>query len=173
MENSLRYRDERDRAHGVAGAVIGICAYDGERLLISVNLDSDPGESLELKEHFYLKDNSGLYVSGAWRRLVSHYRLAMAMCIGDLLCRRIVGDNAQVSEREHSMLKEAVLEPYEECALEQYEASNLFENCFNNLEEIFQDPIFSHSLSHFVEHLQRARSMSRYEIIEHLRGMLS
>lgn len=172
MKSSLRYRDEIDRAHGAVGAVIGICAFDGENYLVSVNLDANPGEMMDLLEDFYLPAGHVLSVSRAWRHLVSNYRLAVAMCAGDLLCRRLVGDKVYIKTDERDALKEAVLDPAEEFALEPREASILFDNCFNHLEQLFESPIVARSVSHLVQDLCRARSLTRYEILDHLRGLM-
>lgn len=172
MEISLKYRDETDRAHGAVGAVIGICAYDGENYFVSVNLDAAPGEMMEMIEDFYLPGSQLMSVPRAWRHLVSNYRLAVAMCAGNLLCRRLVGDKAYVKEEERNALKEAVTDPADECALEPREAEMLFDNCFNHLEQLFESPIVARSVSHLVQDLCDARSLSRYEILGHLRGLM-
>ena len=172
MKPELRYRDEADRAHGAIGAVIGVCAYDGEKYLVSVNIDNTAAEIMQLSEEFYLHGSPMFSVAASWRRLVSNYRLAVAMCAGNLLCRRMVGDRVYTPPEERRALRQAVVERCDECALEASEAEMLFENCYNHLEQIFDNHMVARTVSDMVHQLCSRREMSRHEIMEYLSGLM-
>ena len=68
MQNSvLKYKDENDRSMGLAGSAIALVIWDGEDKLAAINLDSLPGEGLEMTPDFGFAGNPRLSARLAWQ----------------------------------------------------------------------------------------------------------
>ena len=68
MQNSaLKYKDENDRSMGLAGSAIALVIWDGEDKLAAIDLDSLPGEGMEMTPDFNFAGNPRLPARLAWQ----------------------------------------------------------------------------------------------------------
>ena len=71
MQNSaLKYKDENDRSMGLAGSAIALVIWDGEDKLAAIDLDSLPGEGMEMTPDFSFAGNPRLSARLAWQMML-------------------------------------------------------------------------------------------------------
>lgn len=142
MQNSaLKYKDENDRSMGLAGSAIALVIWDGEDKLAAIDLDSLPGEGMEMTPDFSFAGNPRLSARLAWQMMVKQLELTSAMVMGNVLCRSYVGQGRQPSSSARAALR-AILrdEAISACSLEDDE----FDQMYSRLLDL-QSQIFTHN----------------------------
>lgn len=160
MQNSvLKYKDENDRSMGLAGSAIALVIWDGEDKLAAINLDSLPGEGMEMTPDFGFAGNPRLSARLAWQMMLKELELTSAMVMGNVMCRSYVGQGRQPSSSARAALR-AILrdEAISACSLEDDE----FDHMYSRLLDI-QSQVFAHS-----EVASMARSLAD-DILSHRR----
>ena len=106
MQNSaLKYKDENDRSMGLAGSAIALVIWDGEDKLAAIDLDSLPGEGMEMTPDFSFAGNPRLSARLAWQMMLKQLELTSAMVMGNVLCRSYVGQGRQPSSSARAALR--------------------------------------------------------------------
>lgn len=142
MQNSaLKYKDENDRSMGLAGSAIALVIWDGEDKLAAIDLDSLPGEGMEMTPDFSFAGNPRLSARLAWQMMLKQLELTSAMVMGNVLCRSYVGQGRQPSSSARAALR-AILrdEAISACSLEDDE----FDQMYSRLLDL-QSQIFTHN----------------------------
>lgn len=142
MQNSaLKYKDENDRSMGLAGSAIALVIWDGEDKLAAIDLDSLPGEGMEMTPDFNFAGNPRLSARLAWQMMLKQLELTSAMVMGNVLCRSYVGQGRQPSSSARAALR-AILrdEAISACSLEDDE----FDQMYSRLLDL-QSQIFTHN----------------------------
>ena len=128
MIENFRYRDERDRACGVAGMVVALIMTDHEDQLAEVCLDAPDGELVRLTPDVYFCGNQRLSAKSAWTQSVNQFSLWVAMNVGNLVCRSFMVDCQMLNRSIEDQLRSLVqAEAADYCALEADEADNLLQ----------------------------------------------
>ncbi len=168
----LGYRNEQDRCYGATGMAIGLVVYDGEKYLDSLTIDGPADDMLRYTSEYYVTASPRLSAKNSWNQLLRSYNLSMVSVLSNALCRCLVLDGTPVRFEVKQELHDVVCEEgRESCSLEDDELERLFNK---NYDYLFR--IFSHSgvqgVAHdFAHHLQEQRTLSRLEILEHLRAL--
>lgn len=142
MQNSaLKYKDENDRSMGLAGSAIALVIWDGEDKLAAIDLDSLPGEGMEMTPDFNFAGNPRLSARLAWQMMLKQFELTSAMVMGNVLCRSYVGQGRQPSSSARAALR-AILrdEAISACSLDDDE----FDQMYSRLLDL-QSQIFTHN----------------------------
>lgn len=168
----LSYRNESDRCYGVAGMTIGLVVFDGEDMLAGVSVDAPAHAMVEMDQDFFFAGNPSLSAKSAWNRMLKNFNLMTAMMIGNVMCRRLVLDSADLSGDLRKALHDRIVEEAaESCSLESDEAERLFEKDFSYLYRVFNHRGVQNVAHDFARKIADVRRLSRAEILEELRGL--
>lgn len=170
----LSYRNENDRCFGATGMAIGLVVFDGEDMLAGVSIDAPAHAMIEMDQDFFFAGNPSLSAKAAWNRMLRNFNLMAAMMISNVMCRRLVLDNAMVSDDLREALRAHILEEgASSCSLEEDEANRLFEKDYNYLFRVFNHRGVQDVARDFARTLSNVRKLSRAEMMEELRGLSS
>ena len=173
MKKQLSYKSEEDKCYGITGMAIALVVFDGEDYLTSINLDADTSdEMMEFTDEFYFSGNPELSAKNVWNHILKNFNLAMALSVGNVLCRKLVFESKPL-ERDcaKSLLNLMNEVGRESCSLESDETQHLFEKNLNYLNRIFSHHGVQSVAHDFAEALKNRRSMTRFEVVEQLRAL--
>ena len=168
-DSSLSYTDELDKSYGIAGMAITIVALDAQDLLDRIDIDAEPGHTMQMTAHFGMRGNPRMSAKILWEESVRDLRVTTSMALGHITCRRAVACNAPVASDETERLREAVrYEGARHCDLEEDEADALFEHCNEYVHRIFRHAGLPQIVHAFADRLRKQRSMSTAELVDTL-----
>ena len=167
--DKLHYSDENDKCYGLAGMAITLAVCDARELLTGMDIDAPAGESVAMAPDFYLRGNPRMPAKYVWTRTLGHFRLAVELVLGNLMCRRYVRDRKGLARETADSLRALVRQDADEhCALETDEAHRLFEEAYDLADRIFRHSGV-HDIAHeFAEMIAGRRSLDAVEIFDFL-----
>lgn len=172
--DSLQYRNEDDRAYGLAGMAISLAALDALDRVADISLDAD-GPMVSFSHAYYFSGSPSVSPKSSWLALLENFNITASMAVANLMARSIVRDGEDVStELLDSLLDVVSLEGLESCALEADEVRSLFNNTLRFNSRIFGNPRVRPAVSEFVRVISRRRQLSGTEVRDelHLLGLL-
>ena len=170
--SSLRYKDESDRAYGIAGMVISLVVLDGEPYLASVNIDNPIGEAIDFTPAFGFMGNPRLSASLAWRELIKQFEFSTAMLMGNAMCRAYVSSSRPLSNETTSILKDIIRnEGRETYSLEEDETNIIYNRTHRYLERVFTHSGVVEMAHDFAAALLSKRNLSSGEVFEFLNAI--
>lgn len=172
MKKQLSYRDEDDRCYGATGMAMAVVLFDGEDMLAGMDIDSDPDAIMQFTEDFYFNGNPGFSAKNAWNQILKNFNLAMALSLGNVICRHVIYDSKSVSDEVKLFLRNLMIEEGSaNCALEEDETSRLFEKNYNYLTRVFNHGGVQSVAHDFARTVKDRRRMTRIDILEQLRAL--
>lgn len=173
MKKELSYKSEDDKCYGITGMAIALVVFDGEDYLTSINLDADTSDKMmEFTDEFYFAGNPEFSAKNVWNHILKNFNLAMALSVGNVLCRRLVFESKSIERDVIKSLFNLMNEVgRESCSLESDETQHLFEKNVNYLNRIFSHHGVQSVAHDFAETLRSRRTMTRYEVVEQLRTL--
>lgn len=173
-DTMLSYKNENDRCYGATGMAIGLVVFDGEDMLAGVSLDAPAHAMMDMAQDFFFAGNPSLSAKAAWTRMVRNFNLMAAMMISNVMCRRIVLEESMIDSEMREFLRSTILrEAADNCSLEDDEANRLFEKDYNFLHKVFNHRGVQDVAHDFARKLSQARTFTRAEMLEELRGLSS
>lgn len=171
-ETSLKYISDTDRSLGATGMTIAMIVMDGSHMLAGIDIDAAPDDMVQFMPEYYFEGNPRLMATASWRRLIENFNLTAGMLIGNVLCRRILGDGKMPEDHEREYLHGVVVEEgSQSCDLDQEEASALFANTYNKLSRLFLNRGVRSIGSEFATRLEQERTLSRLEVLNALSAL--
>lgn len=167
MEN-LEYRNEDDRAYGLAGMLYSLGMLDGLDYVVGVDIDG--GEQMITFSHSYFFNGSpSVSPKAIWERLLRHYQLTSVMAISNVMARSIIRDHERPGQSLLDSLFDVIRsEGLEECQLEEDEAAELCDRTYHYAMRLFGNPRVHPALRDFSSLLSRYRRLSGREVREQL-----
>lgn len=164
----LRYKDETDKAYGLAGMAISLVAWDAEEWLDSIDLDAKADEAIHMSEEFYLNIAPRIGAKALWEQAFKRFQLTAAMMVANVACREMVkNQHVSLPGACDSALRAALNdEGAELCSLEQDEVSRIYGKSLNYCSQLFAHPGVKQVASIFADTLQKRRSLMAGEILE-------
>ncbi len=164
----LAYRDEEDRAYGLAGMAITIASLDAIDHVAKITLDTD-GPMVVFSNDFFYAGSQSVSPKATWNKLLENYRLTAAMVVSNILSRRYVHERTTNIDDMLSPLREILAqEGRETCELEQDEIDNIFSRVLNYSQRIFANRRLFPLIDEFAGIIARRRSLTGREIAEEL-----
>lgn len=172
MKQKLSYKDEDDKCYGATGMAMAVVIFDGEDMLSSINLDAEPESVLEFTDGFYFSGNPGFSAKNSWNQILKNFNLAMAVSLGNVLCRSIIHNSRQLDSDMKKYLRQLIIEEgASNCALEADETGHLFDKNYSYLTRAFNHYGVQSVAHDFAETLRNRRTMTRLDILEQLRAL--
>ena len=165
---TLIYKNEEDRAYGLAGMVIAVASLDAIDRVAMVSLDSD-GPMVTFSHEFYFPGSQSANPKAIWHRLFDNFRLTSTMAISNVLSRRYVHEHTDEVEDMLTPLREVITqEGADVCSLESDEVDRIFERMLSHSSRIFGNRRLSPFIDEFAGIIARRRHLSGREIAEEL-----
>lgn len=172
MKPSLSYRNDKDRCYGATGMAIGIVVFDGEEYVTRISVDTPADRMVEYEESFYFSRNPRLSAKDQWHQMLQSFNLSVVAMLSNLLCRTLVLDNMPVSFEVKQLLRDTVAEEgRESCSLDPDEVDRIFNKNYDYLMRIFNHRGVQSVAHDFAATLAQERTLTRLEILEHLKAL--
>ncbi len=164
----LKYKDETDKAYGLAGMAISLVAWDSEEWLESVNIDAEPDEAIQMSQEFYLTLAPRVGAKAVWEQSLKRFQLTAAMMVANVTCRQMVKHkHSKLSGETDAELRTALYEEGAElCSLEQDEISRIYIKSLNYCSQLFSHPGVKQVTEIFVSKLQENRNLTAEKILD-------
>ena len=169
--SSLKYSDENDRAHGLAGMAVAMVAYNAQDYIVSISLDTNPGEGFSLAPEFGFNGNPRLSAKLAWKQMLEQFELSAAMIMGNAVCRACVGQRQRPSAAVVNTLHTLVADEGHQCELDDDEIERLFNKNMNYITRLFTHPGVMSVTTDFVTAVKSRRSLTAAEILDRLSAL--
>lgn len=172
---TLKYRDETDRAFGLAGMATAVLVLRRWDYLDGVDLDALPDQGLRFIPAFFECDNQTLSAKALWRRSYHRFDFGLNMLITNVLARGIVRDGLRRLEGPLTalMLQQALLEGERSCDLDDDEVRYIFQKNLSEMSQIFAVPSVAHCVSALASDITRSRRLDRDRLMDHLQILCS
>ncbi|MEF2644006.1 MAG: hypothetical protein U0M50_08100 [Paramuribaculum sp.] len=172
MKQRLSYRNENDKCYGITGMAMAVVIFDGEEMLAGVDMDAEPGAAMQFTGDFYFNGNPGFSAKNAWNQILKNFNLAMALAIGNVMCRRMILEKRAVESDMADYLREMMVEEgRDNCALEEDETTRLFNKNYSYLSRVFGHHGVQDVARDFARTLRARRTMTRLDVLEQLRAL--
>ena len=166
--NSLEYRNEDDRAYGLAGMLYSLGALDGLDSVAEVSLDAD-GPMVTFSHSYYFNGSPSVSPKATWENLVRNYHITSVMVVSNVMARSLVRDREHPPKDLLDQLFETIsLEGRDECSLEEDEIRNFYDRVLNYGMRLFSNPRIHTALRDLTSLLARQRCLSGREVREQL-----
>lgn len=167
MSNTLdtfEYRNEDDKAYGLAGMVISAGSLDALELIHSVSLDED-GPMVRFSEAYHHLLLPSLSPKGVWEQLRRNLYITAAMAVGNLMARSVVRDGAEVPVRLLGDLHKAMAdEARDTLSLDDDETDALFDHLLRHNMKIFHNPRVRPKVYALTHRLALLRTLSQGDL---------
>lgn len=171
-DSKLRYSDDADRCHGLAGMAMGVVLWDAREMLAGIDADAPVGSMMQFTPQYYFAGNPRLSARLAWNQIVRQYRLTTGMVLSNVLCRHMVYRHSDVpADALHQLVEELAAEGRDVCSLEDDELGALFNDQLRYLTRLYRHSGVQGVVRDFVATLQQRRRMTMSEILEALRPL--
>lgn len=172
MKKKLSYKNEDDKCYGATGMAMAVVIFDGEDMLAGIDLDAEPESLMAFTSDFYFNGNPGYSAKSAWNQILKNFNLAMALSLGNVICRSVIYEDRQPDAEMADFLRTMMIEEgAANCALEEDETSRLFDKNFTYLNRVFNHHGVQSVAHDFARALKARRSMTRMDVIEHLHAL--
>lgn len=168
VATALKYKNEEDRAYGLAGMAIAAASLDSIERVDFVSLDSE-GPMVTFSSEFYYPSSQAASPKFTWKRLLENYQLASTMAVSNVLSRRYVHERTQEVDDMLSPLRDVIaLEGKEICALDADEVEQIFDSVLTFSRRIFGNRRLLPLIDEFAGIIARRRTLTGREIAEEL-----
>ncbi|MDE7426189.1 MAG: hypothetical protein K2M79_00110 [Muribaculaceae bacterium] len=169
MVEILKYKDDTDKAYGLAGMAVSLMVFDDSDTVAEISMDAPAGETIRFSPSSDMGSNPAFPAKMAWNSLLRQYNLAMGLMIGNVLSRSFIYQSRDVLPEVYQAMRDtARSEGAEQCSLVEEEADAVFSRTYRMFSNVFTHPRVGNSTRHLVECLRRQRSMSTADIFEQL-----
>lgn len=172
--NSLKYQNENDKCHGIAGMILSLVANDSEEVLAGVDIDNqdDITGPVLFARQFYFHGNPALSAKIAWSQLLTQYRLLSEMMVSNVMCRCYVAHHQGLSPQEVDLLRQAVREQgADRCQLDPDECDTMLDRALRHYDRIYSSRQIHIAVTNFVNTLSSRRHLSPLEALEILQQL--
>lgn len=168
-EMTLAYKNEDDRAYGLAGMAVSLAALDALDRVVEVSLDAE-GPMVSFSHEYYFTGSPTVSPKATWNNLVENFYITTSMAVSNVMARSLVRMKREVPADVSDRLRKAVEEEGEDsCSLEQDEIDALYRRSTTGMRRIFGNPRVYPAIEEFARFISRRRVLSGTEIYDELR----
>lgn len=169
--DKLGYRNEDDKAYGLAGMIVTLSVLDGLSLIHKVSLDSE-GPMVEFTEEYYHLQSPSLSPKSVWETLRRNFYITSAMIVGNVMARCLVRDGNPVSQKILvDIQKEMEEEGKESLYLEKDEVESLYRHLLRQNMQIYNNPRVIPKIRILTQRLSLLRTLGGGEIESELENL--
>lgn len=168
---SLPYRNEDDKAYGLAGMLISLSSLDAIETVNSVSLDSD-GSMVTFSSSYYYCNSPAISPKAVWERMRQNFYYTSSMALANLFARGVIRDNNPVSQDLLDIIYKAMKEEgEEECSLDEDEVKKYYNHILTNQRRLFGNPRLRPVVHDLARELSRRRTLSSIDLRDLLEAL--
>lgn len=165
---SLAYRNEDDKAYGLAGMIITLSSLDALRLVQSVSLDAS-GPMVQFSDEYYHLSSPLLSPKSVWKALERNFYITSAMVVGNMMARSLVRDGELVPDALLKQVRTTMeTEGSESLSLDADEVDSLYQHLMRRNVQIFHNPRLHPKVHELSRRLAQVRTLSVGDILSEL-----
>lgn len=170
--NTLSYRNEDDKAYGLAGMMYSLGCVDAIDSVAEITIDTD-GPMVTFSHEFYFTGSPTLSAKASWDNMLRNFHITSLMALSNLLSRSMVRDRENPPQELLSDIFDTIREEgLESCSLEEDEVKTLYDNTLHYALRLFGNPRVHpaiHDLSRTIALHRRLTGRELRERLEYLR----
>jgi p-aminobenzoyl-glutamate transporter AbgT len=168
---TLTYRDEEDRAYGLAGMILSLGDLGAVENVVSVTLDSE-GPMVTFTDNYYHIFSPVVSPKSVWEGVKKNFYLTAAMVVANLMARALVHDRTAVPRQLlNAVYSEIEAEGMDACGLEKDEIQALFDHIVMRSRRLFDNPRVHPAVRNLSQSLTKQRSLSASDLLELLQSL--
>jgi hypothetical protein len=168
---SLQYRNEDDKAYGLAGMLISLSSLDAIDTISSVSMDTDGG-MVKFTSSYYYCSSPAVSPKAVWEKMRQNFYFTSSMALANVFSRSVIRDNAPVSdELLNSIYKTMKEEGEDECSLEEDEVKACYNHILMKQRRLFGNPRLRPVVHDLARELSRRRSLSSLDLRDLLEAL--
>ena len=161
----IKYRNENDKAYGVAGMALGLAVFDVSALSRGIDMDASGFECLQFAPDFFFEGNPLMSAKDSWKHTYSHFQVMMGLSIANAMCRKMLLDHGTIDRKMRLLLLEtACNEGMLACQLEKEEVEPLFDKYFSHLLSVFSNRDIAQAVKNLASILMQERTIARQDL---------
>ena len=171
--NTLQYKDERDRSYGLTGMAVAMYIWDGEEYLVALDMESAPGQGLHLSPAFNMYRNPRMSARLVWQDMLKQFELSTAILLGNAMCRSYCGGGSgRLSSAATAMIRALVRDEGREiCSLDDDEINTVYDKTYRYLDQLFTHSRVVETVHELAAALLTHRTLTAAEAIDRLRAL--
>jgi hypothetical protein len=168
---TLQYKDEEDRAYGLAGMAISLAALDAIDNVTSVSIDTE-GPMVTFSEEFYFSGSPTVSPKVTWNTMLHNLYVASSMVIANLMARSLTRNGKEIpTDVQKEVRQEIAREGKDLCQLEEDEIEQLYRKTQNHMRQIFANRMLRPAIGQFAKKITERRTLSAHDILEELESL--
>lgn len=165
---SFGYRNEDDKAYGLAGMIITLSSLDALGLVHSVSLDAE-GPMVQFSDEYYHVLSPSLSPKVVWKAMERNFYITSAMVVGNVMARSVVRDGTPVCDSLLSDVRATMeSEGSESLSLESDEIDALYQHLMRRNIQLFHNPRLKPKVEQLSRRLSLLRRLSAADIVSEL-----
>ena len=162
------YRNEDDKAYGLAGMAISIASLDALDRITEIDLEAD-GPMITFSNHYYYSTSPSVSPKAVWNNLLRNLHLTTALVMGNVMARSVVRMGMPPIPVVFDEIKNIVREEGREiCSLDEEEADILFDKVLRHSLRLFNNPRLHPAVTELARVISRRRRLGVLELAEEL-----
>lgn len=162
------YKNEDDRAYGLAGMVISVASLDALDRITEVYLDSE-GPMIKFSSDYYFPSSPSVSPKVVWNNLLRNFHLTTAIVLGNVMARSLVRLGQEADSGVFDDVRDLVREEgVDICSLDEEECDILFDRVLRHSRRLFFNPRLHPAVKELAAVISRRRRLSVLELAETL-----
>lgn len=138
--NTLQYRNDDDKAYGLAGMIFSLHTLGTLDIIANVDLDTD-GPMVTFTSEYYYISSPAISPKAVWQQTKRNWYFTASMVVGNIMARAMVRDRSQIPADILTDIRAQIMaEAADTLSLEEDEATQLFENLYRKNLQLYCDP---------------------------------
>lgn len=163
---TLQYRNDDDKAYGLAGMIFSLNALGALDIVNEVSLDTD-GPMVTFSADYYFFASPAISPKAVWQQTKRNWYLTSSMVVANVMARALVRDGEQIPSQILDDIRSQILrEGADTLSLEEDEAGSLFDNLYRKNLQIFYNPRIQPVVRSLTRTLALRRSLSFSDLID-------
>lgn len=168
---TLNYRNDNDRAFGLAGMAISLAALDAIDYVSSISIDAE-GPMVTFADDFYFSGSSSISPKATWNNLLHNFYVTSAMVIANIMARSFVDHGRDIPTSILDDIRaEMIAEGQNSCALDEDEVDSVYTKSYSEMRRIFANSRLHPAIKTFAKDIEKRRELSALEIIDELKSL--
>ncbi len=173
--DQLEYRNEDDKAYGLAGMIIALSSMDSLELVQSVSLDADDSADetmIEFTDEYYHVLAPNVSPKSVWETLQRNFYITSSMVLGNVMARSVVRDGTQVNEKLLKIILNMMrIEAEETLDMGNDETDLLYRQMLRRNMNLFYNPQVRSKVKALSRRLALLRNLTVRDIVSELEGI--
>lgn len=169
--NTLQYRNDDDKAYGLAGMIFSLHATGTLDIITEVNLDND-GPMVTFSSEYYHISSPAISPKAVWQQTKRNWYLTSSMVVGNIMARALIRDHEQIPQTILTDIRSQIIqEAADTLSLEEDEATLLFDNLYRKNLQLYYTPRYQPLVRTLTATLATRRHLTLADLLDILSSL--